>query len=84
MTSATLSSEEFDQDPERAKTLTAQGPVVVTEAGKPAYALLGVEDYRRLAPKRRTMLEAMTGPVLLDTDLDLPRFNDLPHPADLD
>ena len=44
MTSATLSSEEFDQDPERAKTLTAQGPVVVTEAGLPAYVLLGIED----------------------------------------
>ena len=44
MTSTTLSTEEFDQDPGRAKELAAQGPVYVTEGGKPAYVLLAIAD----------------------------------------
>lgn len=48
MTITTVSSEELDQDPERAKTLSAQRPVFVTEEGEPAYALLGMRAPARL------------------------------------
>jgi Antitoxin Phd_YefM, type II toxin-antitoxin system len=44
-----ISSREFDQDIERAKRAAETDPVIVTDRGKPAFVLLGYEEYRRLA-----------------------------------
>jgi len=44
----TVSAREFNQDVSAAKRAAAQGPVVVTDRGEPAYVLLSIGDYRRL------------------------------------
>lgn len=45
MTIHTLSSREFTRDVAAAKRAAQEGPVFITNRGRPEYALLKVEDY---------------------------------------
>lgn len=49
MTVQTVSSRDFTRDVSAAKRATHKGPVFITDRGRPAYALLSIEDYRRLS-----------------------------------
>jgi prevent-host-death family protein len=82
MTITTLSSREFNQDTSRAKKASAQGPVFITDRGKPAHVLLSIEDYRRITGARRSIVDALSMPGLADIEFDPPRSRDLPRPAD--
>ena len=56
-----ISSRAFNQDASGAKRAANQGPVFITDRGRPAHVLLSMEDYQRLvggAP-RITQLLAM-------------------------
>jgi prevent-host-death family protein len=44
----TLSSREFNQDTSRAKKAAAEGPVFITDRGRPAHVLISIAEYRRL------------------------------------
>jgi prevent-host-death family protein len=44
MTITTLSSREFNQDTSRAKKAAREGPVFITDRGKPAHVLLSIEE----------------------------------------
>ena len=48
----TFTSREFNRDVSAAKRAAANGPVIVTDRGQPAYVLLGIDDYRRPAGER--------------------------------
>jgi len=63
----TLSSREFNQDAARAKRAARDGPVFITDRGKPALVLLSIEDYRRLAGSGRSIVEQLSMP---DDDID--------------
>ena len=84
MSTATLSSRDFNQDISRAKRQAENGPVVITDRGRPAYVLLRYEDYTRLtssAPSIRSLLAQQGGD---DFDFDPPKFaGNLFRPADL-
>ncbi len=41
----TLSSREFNQDTGRAKKASKNGPVFITDRGRPAHVLLTIEEY---------------------------------------
>ncbi len=82
MTITTLSSREFNQDTGRAKKATSEGPVFITDRGKPAHVLLSIEDYRRIAGKHRSIVDALSMPGLADIEFDPPRSRELPRPAD--
>ena len=47
MTITTVSSREFNQDASRAKKATKDGPVFITDRGRPAHVLLSIEEYRQ-------------------------------------
>ena len=49
MAITTLSSREFNQDASGAKKAAKQGPVFITDRGRPAHVLLSIDDYQRLA-----------------------------------
>lgn len=56
----TLSSRNFTRDVGAAKRAAAKGPVFITEHGRPAFALLKIEDYYQLAGRHEpSLLEAM-------------------------
>jgi prevent-host-death family protein len=59
MTVHTYSSREFTRDVGAAKRAAARGPVVITDRGRPAFALLKIEDYYELAGKREASLLAV-------------------------
>ena len=56
MTVHTFSSRDFTRDVGAAKRATAQGPVFITDRGKPAYALLKIEDYFQLTGHQEASL----------------------------
>lgn len=49
---AVLSAREFNQDVSAAKRAAADGPVIITDRGRPSHVLLSINDYNRLAGRR--------------------------------
>lgn len=82
MTITTLSSREFNQDTSRAKKAAAEGPVFITDRGKPAHVLLTIEEYQRLAGTRRKIADALAMPGVADIEFDPPRVTIDSRPAD--
>lgn len=82
MTITTLSSREFNQDTGRAKKAADQGPVFITDRGKPAHVLLSIEEYQRLTGGHRNVVEALSMPGLSEIEVEFPRSRDQPRPAD--
>jgi prevent-host-death family protein len=84
MTITTLSSRELNQDVSRAKKAAKNGPVFITDRGKPAHVLLSIEEYQRLTNQHRSLVEALTMPGIADIDMELPHSQELPNAAELD
>jgi hypothetical protein len=53
----TITSKDFNQDAGRAKRAATDGPVFITDRGKPAHVLLSIDDYSKLAGIRRNAVE---------------------------
>jgi prevent-host-death family protein len=83
MTVTTLSSREFNQDTSRAKKAAQDGPVFITDRGRPAHVLLTMQEYQRLTGGQMTLIEALAQPDGEDVDFDPPRVKGLYRPADL-
>jgi prevent-host-death family protein len=80
----TLSSREFNQNCSRAKKAAAQGPVFITDRGRPAHVLLSIEEYRRLTQEPDSLLDRLgLPPGIEDVELAIPAMRDLAYPADL-
>jgi len=52
----TFSSRDFTRDVSAAKRAAAHGPVFITDRGRPAFALLEINDYYRITGHRDTTL----------------------------
>jgi prevent-host-death family protein len=83
MAITTLSSREFNQDTSRAKKAAADGPVFITDRGKPAHVLLSIEEYQRITGQRRNMADLLAMPGLSDIELELPPRTERAKPVDL-
>ena len=58
----TFSSRDFTRDVSAAKRAAVDGPVFITDRGRPAFALLKIEDYYRIVGQSEpTLLELMDG-----------------------
>lgn len=79
----TLSSREFNQDTSRAKKAATNGPVFITDRGKPAHVLLSIEEYRRISSGRQKIADLLAMPGIEDIELEIPPFGDHPRVADL-
>jgi prevent-host-death family protein len=69
----TLSSREFNQSASEAKKAANNGPVFITDRGKPAHVLLSFDDYQRLTQQRRNIADALAMPGNADIEFDPPR-----------
>jgi prevent-host-death family protein len=83
MTVTTLSSREFNQDTGRAKKAAAEGPVFITDRGKPSHVLLSIEDYRRITAGKRKIADALAMPGVAEIEFEPPRITVGMRPADL-
>ena len=62
MTVHTFSSRDFTRDVSAAKRAAADGPVFITDRGRPAFALLKINDYYRITGHGdATLLNVMDG-----------------------
>lgn len=75
MAITTLSSREFNQDTGRAKKAAGEGPVFITDRGRPAHVLLSIEDYQRITRGHRKIADALAMPGIADIEFDPPRIN---------
>jgi len=58
----TFSSRDFTRDVSAAKRAAVDGPVFITDRGRPAFALLKIDDYYRIVGHSEpTLLELMDG-----------------------
>ena len=79
----TMTSREFNQHVSEAKRAAGQGPVFITDRGRPAHVLLSIEDYRRLTDADEKIADLLALPGSEDVALEIPPLGDTPRPADL-
>lgn len=79
----TLSSREFNQGASEAKRAANNGPVIITDRGRPAHVLLSFEEYQRLTRQRRNIADALAMPDIADIEFEPPRVAIEIQPADL-
>ena len=83
MTETILAGPEFDHDIARAKRAAENGPVIITDAGRPAYVLLRHEEYTRLATRKPTIHELLRMDDGDDIDFDPPKLDIQFKPPDI-
>jgi prevent-host-death family protein len=76
MTIATMNSRTFARDAAAVKRAAQQGPVIITERGKPALAVLCIEEYYRLTgqtggPSLLQAMQALEAPAGVGVELEL-------------
>jgi prevent-host-death family protein len=79
----TLSSRELNHDVGSAKKAAQNGPVVITDRGKPSHVLMTYDEFRRLNGERRSLAQALAMPGLSGVDFDAPRVRIAPREVDL-
>ena len=83
MPAITMTSREFNQSASEAKKASLNGPVFITDRGKPSHVLLSIEEYRRLAGGMTTLAEAVAQENSMDVDFEPPRVERLHRAPDL-
>ncbi|AHF66808.1 type II toxin-antitoxin system Phd/YefM family antitoxin [Pseudomonas cichorii] len=79
----TLSSREFNQDTSGAKKAANDGPVFITDRGRPAHVLLSIEDYRKLTGSSASIVDMLIMPEDMDIDFERQRPDLTPRSVDL-
>jgi prevent-host-death family protein len=85
MAMTTFSSREFNQATAKAKRAARNGPVFITDRGRPAHVLLSIKEYQRITNKGKSILELLYMPEMakIDPDFEYPRMGDeFPKPVD--
>ena len=83
MTITTISSREFNQDTSGAKKAARQGPVFITDRGKPAHVLLSIEDYQKLTGINADIVDLLVMPEAADIEFETDRAVMNHRPVDL-
>jgi prevent-host-death family protein len=83
MTIRTISSRELNQDLARAKRAALDGPVFITDRGRPAHVLMSFAQYQKMIGQRRNILDVLAVPGLSDIDFDPARVEIMSRSADL-
>lgn len=83
MSIRTFSSREFNQDAARAKKAAEDGPVIITDRGRPAHVLLTFREYKKLTQSKTRIADLLAMPAELDVEFEPEVSRELPRPADL-
>lgn len=84
MTITRVSSRDFNQDVSAAKKAARQGPVIITDRGRPAHVLLSIEAYQALQGQQSGIIDLLALPGVEDIAFEPGRAGDLHRPADFD
>ena len=80
---STLTSRELNHDVSSAKKAAQDGPVIITDRGKPSHVLMTYDDFKRLSGKRRSLIEALSMPGLSEIDFSPERTEIVSRAVDL-
>lgn len=79
-----ISGREFNQDTSGAKRAAQDGPVYITDRGRPAHVLLTFEDYERLIAPQHLVDLLGEPPGIEAIEVSFPRPRESGRPADFD
>lgn len=82
MTTTTLTSCEFNHGASEAKRAANNGPVFITDRGRPAHVLMSYEDYQRLIKQHRNIADVLAMPAVADIEFEPPRVTIEHRPVD--
>lgn len=71
MNTQTFTSRDFNREPGRIKRAAADGPVVITDRGKPILAVMPYAEYRLLKAQPANILDALDMDGIGDVDIGL-------------
>ena len=83
MPTTTMTSREFNQDLGKAKKAAKNGPLIVTDRGKPEHVLLSYEEFKKMSVKGKSLAEVLAMPEGADLDFEFATLNDSPGEIDL-
>lgn len=75
MSITTITSREFNQDVSKVKRASANGPVFITDRGRPAHVLLSIDDYQNLTKTKESIVELLAMPDANHIDFEPPKLN---------
>jgi len=78
---STITARDFNHRASAAKRAADDGPVVITEHGRPSHVLLSIEEYRRLTAGRPSLARRLSAAD--DIDIELGRVAPRIEAADL-
>lgn len=70
-----MTSREFNQQVSRAKRAAKDGPIIVTDRGKPSLVVMTHEEYVRITGKEKNILEMLAMPGMEDIEFDPPKID---------
>ena len=70
-----MSAREFNQDVSKAKKAANEGPVFVTDRGRPSHVLLTIEEYQRITGTNTNIVELLSMPSDDRLEFDVPRLD---------
>ncbi len=82
MTITTFTSREFNQAASEAKKAANNGPVFITDRGRPVHVLMSMALYQRLTRSRQKIADLLKMPSSEETELVIPPLRDPAQPAD--
>jgi PHD/YefM family antitoxin component YafN of YafNO toxin-antitoxin module len=82
MAITTLSSREFNHDASGAKHAANDGPVIITDRGRPAHVLLSYADYKRLTAEQTRIADLLFMPGAAEIAFDPAPLADTARAAD--
>lgn len=66
-----MTSRDFNSDTAGAKRAAVNGPVFITDRGKPSHVLLSYPAYTKLTLEKGTLLEVFSGHDAADANLEI-------------
>jgi prevent-host-death family protein len=79
-----ITSREFNQDVGRAKRAALEGPVFITDRGRPSHVLLSAAAYEALAAPKRSIVDMLGMKDGADIEFEPPRMGRISRPVDLE
>lgn len=83
MTITTVTSREFNQNTSGAKKAARNGPVFITDRGRPGHVLLTMDDYEKLRRGHANIIDLLAWPGAEDIEFEPVPANGLYRPAAL-
>lgn len=85
MSTKLITSRDFNEDADGAKSAANDGPVYIIDRGRPSHVLLTFEDYQRLSANAATIIELLAHPSGVEAvEFHAPKSADAPIPAEFD